>query len=78
MKSVVELIAKALVDNPDNISVVEKEDEKGLLVELRVLEADMGRVIGKQGRTAKAIRTIVKAAGLKEGQHVWVDIDVLS
>ncbi len=78
MKDVVELIAKALVDNPDDISILEKEDEKGLLVELRVLEGDMGRVIGKQGRTAKAIRTIVKAAGLKQGKHVWVDIDVKS
>ena len=76
MKDVVELIAKALVDNPDDVSIEQKKDDRGLLVELRVLEEDMGRVIGKQGRTAKAIRTIVKAAGLKQGKHVWVDIDM--
>lgn len=76
MKKVVEIIAKALVDHPEEITVTESADDKGLLVKLRVLEPDMGRVIGKQGRTAKAIRTVAKAAGYKQNQRVWVDIDI--
>ncbi len=77
MKAIVEVMAKALVEDPENITINEKEDDRGLLVELRVPEHDMGRVIGKQGRTAKAMRSIVKAAGMRTGQHVWIDIDVL-
>jgi hypothetical protein len=77
MKAIVEVMAKALVEDPDNITINETEDDRGLLVELRVPEHDMGRVIGKQGRTAKAMRSIVKAAGMRTGQHVWIDIDVL-
>jgi len=76
MKAIVELMAKSLVDDPENVKVNEKEDDRGLLIELRVPEHDMGRVIGKKGRTAKAMRSIVKGAGMRTGQHVWIDIDV--
>ncbi len=74
MKEVVEFIAKALVDHPDDVSVtiVEKEDET--VFELRVAQEDMGRVIGKQGRVAKAIRTVTKAAAMKQGKKIHVDI----
>ena len=74
MKEVVEFIAKALVDHPDDVSVtiVEKEDET--VFELRVAQEDMGRVIGKQGRVAKAIRTVTKAGAMKQGKKIHVDI----
>ena len=60
MKELVEIIAKALVDNPDEVVVTESETEKGLVITLSVADDDMGKVIGKQGRIAKAIRTVVK------------------
>ena len=74
MKELVEIIAKALVDYPDEVVVTETESEKGILLELRVASADMGKVIGKQGRIAKAIRSVVKAAATKDGKKVTVEI----
>ncbi len=65
MKELVEVIAKALVDQPDEVVVTEKETEKSIVLELRVAQPDMGKVIGKQGRIAKAIRSVVKAAAAK-------------
>ena len=72
MKELVEVIAKALVDNPSEVVVTEKRDGKNLVIELHVAQSDMGKVIGKQGRIAKAIRSVVKAASVKE--HVDVEI----
>ncbi len=74
MKELVEVIAKALVDNPDEVVVTEKENGKNLTLELHVASEDMGKVIGKQGRIAKAIRTVVKAAALEDNKRVDVDI----
>jgi len=74
MKELLESIAKALVDYPDEVSVNEVEGEKSLILELRVSKEDMGKVIGKQGRIAKAIRTVVKAAAVKENKRVVVEI----
>mgnify|MGYP005798744137 CR=1 FL=1 len=65
MKELVEVIAKSLVDNPDQVVVTETEKGDELLVELRVASSDMGKVIGRQGRIAKAIRSVVKAASSK-------------
>ena len=74
MKELVEIIAKALVDDPDEVVVTETETEKAIVLELRVAQSDMGKVIGKQGRIAKAIRSVVKAAASKEDKKVTVDI----
>ena len=74
MKQLVEVVAKALVDNPDEVVVTEKQEEKATVVEVHVAESDMGKVIGKQGRIAKAIRTVVKAASSKSSKKVIVDI----
>lgn len=74
MKELVEVITKALVDNPDEVVVTEKQEERATVVEVRVAESDMGKVIGKQGRIAKAIRSVVKAAAAKEDRKVIVDI----
>lgn len=74
MKELVEVIAKALVDDPDSVVVTEREEGKTIIVEVRVAESDMGKVIGKQGRIAKAIRSVVKAAAAKENKKVVVDI----
>ncbi len=74
MKELVEVIAKALVDHPDEVHVTEKQDEKSVILELSVAQEDMGRVIGKQGRIAKAIRTVVKSAASKDDKKVIVDI----
>ena len=74
MKDLVEVIAKALVDNPDEVVVTEKEDGKNITVELHVAADDMGKVIGKQGRFAKAIRSVVKAASSKDNKKVDVEI----
>ena len=73
-KELVEIIAKALVDNPDEVVVTETENEKAIVLELRVAQSDMGKVIGKQGRIAKAIRSVVKAAASKEEKKVIVEI----
>ncbi len=74
MKELVEVIAKSLVDLPDEVVVTETENEKSIVVELRVAQSDMGKVIGKQGRIAKAIRSVVKAAASKEDKKVIVEI----
>ena len=74
MKDLVEVIAQALVDNPDEVVVTEKEDGKNITVELHVAADDMGKVIGKQGRIAKAIRSVVKAASSKDNKKVDVEI----
>lgn len=74
MKELVEVITKALVDSPDEVVVTEREDKKTTVLEVRVADADMGKVIGKQGRIAKAIRSVVKAAAAKEDKKVVVDI----
>ena len=74
MKDLVEMIAKALVEYPDQVVVTEAHKENALHLELRVAESDMGKVIGKQGRIARAIRTVVKAAGMKTDEKVIIDI----
>ena len=74
MKELVEVIAKALVDDPESVVVNEREEKKTTVLEVRVAESDMGKVIGKQGRIAKAIRSVVKAAAAKEEKKVIVDI----
>ncbi|HHV17341.1 MAG TPA: KH domain-containing protein [Thermoanaerobacterales bacterium] len=74
MIELVEYIAKALVDHPENVSVNQVEGEQSIILELKVDSEDMGKVIGKQGRIAKAIRTVVKAAAAKEGKRVVVEI----
>ena len=74
MKELVEVIAKSLVDFPDEVVVTETESEEGTILELRVAQSDMGKVIGKQGRIAKAIRSVVKAAASKEDKKVIVEI----
>lgn len=74
MKELVEVIAKALVDDPESVVVNEREEKKTTVLEVRVAESDMGKVIGKQGRIAKAIRSVVKAAAAKEDRKVIVDI----
>lgn len=74
MKELVEVIAKSLVDHPDEVVVTEKETDKNLVVELKVASEDMGKVIGKQGRIAKSIRTVVKAAATKDDKKVVVEI----
>ena len=74
MKELVEVIAKSLVENPDEVVVTETEKEDAIIVELKVGPADMGKVIGRQGRIAKAIRTVVKAASSKSSKKVIVDI----
>ena len=74
MKELVEVIAKSLVDNPDEVVVTQTVNDKAIVIELRVAQSDMGKVIGKQGRIAKAIRAVVKAASSKEEKKVIVDI----
>jgi predicted RNA-binding protein YlqC (UPF0109 family) len=74
MKELVEVIAKSLVDHPDEVVVTEKETDKAIVVELKVASDDMGKVIGKQGRIAKSIRTVVKAAATKDDKKVVVEI----
>ncbi|MDQ2087018.1 KH domain-containing protein [Herbivorax sp. ANBcel31] len=74
MKELLEAVAKALVDYPEDVSVNEVEGEKSIILELKVAKDDMGKVIGKQGRIAKAIRTVIKAAAVKENKRVSVEI----
>ncbi|ABI68799.1 MAG: KH domain-containing protein [Syntrophomonas sp.] len=74
MKELVEYIAKSLVDNPDEVEVRESEGERSTVLELKVAADDMGKVIGKQGKIAKAIRTLTKATAAKEGKRVAVEI----
>lgn len=74
MKELIEYIAKALVDNPSEVSVAEVEGEKTTVLELRVAREDLGKVIGKQGKTARAMRTILSAAGTKLGKRCVLEI----
>lgn len=74
MKELVEVIAKALVEHPDEVVVTEMQEGKNIRVQLHVAPSDMGKVIGKQGRIAKAIRSVVKAASSKDDIRVDVDI----
>jgi len=74
MKEIVEIIAKALVDHPEAVVVDEKDEDRMTVFELHVAQEDMGKVIGKQGRIAKAMRTVVKAAATRENQRVTVEI----
>ncbi len=74
MKELVEVLAKALVDHPDEVVVTETEKDNATVVELRVSPTDMGKVIGKQGRIAKAIRSLVKAAASRDDKKVVVEI----
>jgi len=74
LREVVEIVAKSLVDNPNGVNVVEIEGEKTVVIELRVEKADVGKVIGKQGRIARALRTILSAMGRKTGKRVVLEI----
>jgi hypothetical protein len=74
MRELVEYIAKSLVDNPDEVSVNEIEGSQSLIIELKVAPEDMGKIIGKQGRIAKALRTLVKAAATKDNKRVIIEI----
>ena len=74
MKEIVEIIARSLVDNPDQVVVTEQQDEGIVLFDLHVADEDMGKVIGKSGRIAKALRTVVKAAATRENKKVNVEI----
>jgi len=74
MKDLISYIAKALVDYPDEVTVTELEGERTTVLELRVLKADLGKVIGKQGRTAQAMRTVLSASSGKTGQRYVLEI----
>ena len=74
MKELLLYMAKNLVDNPDEVTVTELDNEDGKVLELRVAEGDMGKVIGRQGRIAKEIRTIIKTVALRTGERVAVEI----
>ena len=75
MKELVEVIAKALVNYPDEVVVIETEEDGETRLDLSVAPSDMGKVIGKQGRIAKAIRTVLKVAASKENKRVTLDIN---
>ncbi len=74
IKELVEMIAKALVENPTEVTVTETVKDDGIVLELKVAPSDMGKVIGKQGRIAKAIRSVVKAAASRDNKKVIVEI----
>ena len=74
MKELLETLAKALVDKPDEVEVSIVEGERSVILQLRVAPDDVGKVIGKQGRIAKALRTIIKASSVKEGKKAVVEI----
>ncbi len=73
MKEVLEVVIKNLVDSPDDVSIVEKNDTKGICYEVKVNSQDMGKIIGKQGKMAKAIRSVIKAIAQKEHKKVNVE-----
>ena len=75
MKELVEVIAKALVDRPEEVRVTEEEREDAIVLKLSVAETDMGRVIGKGGRIAKSIRAVLRAASARQSKHIILDID---
>ena len=74
MKELLEIIARKLVENPDAVTISEEQQDNTIVLKLKVAPEDMGKVIGKQGRIAKAIRTVVKAAAIHRNKHVVVDI----
>jgi uncharacterized protein len=74
MKQLIETIAKALVDHPENVRINEKQTDRSIVYELSVHQNDMGKIIGKQGRIAKSLRTVVQAAATKENKRVLIDI----
>ena len=74
METLVENLAKALVDHPESVQISTAEEDGETVIRLSVAQEDMGKVIGKQGRIAKAIRTVVKAAAIKKGERVTVEI----
>ena len=74
MKELLELIAKSLVDQPEEVAVAEIEGEQTTVLELKVAQDDLGKVIGKQGRIANALRTVAKAAAMKNKRKVYVEI----
>ena len=74
MKELLEFIAKSMVENPDAVVINEKDNGSSITLELTVGEGDMGKVIGKQGRIAKAIRTVVSAAAVKQNKKYYVEI----
>lgn len=74
MKELLEYVARALVDNPEEVSVSQVEGERSIILELKVAPDDMGKIIGKNGRIAEALRTIVNAAAKKEGKRISIDI----
>ncbi len=74
MKELLEYLARELVDNPDGVRVTESQDDRGVLLQLHVDPDDMGKVIGRGGRIARAIRQVVKTAAIRDGVYVHVDI----
>ena len=74
MRELVEFLARELVDDPDSVEVTESSNDRGVLITVRVAPDDMGKVIGKGGRTAKAIRSVVRAAATRQDTNVFVDI----
>lgn len=74
-RDVLEFVAKNLVDDPEAVEVEEVEDDRGSVLHLRVADDDVGKVIGRGGRTARAIRSVVRAAAIREGTHVMVEIE---
>lgn len=74
MKPLIEMIAKSLVDKPEDVEVIEVEGEQTTVIELKVSKEDLGKVIGKQGRTARAMRTILSAAAAKVRKHCVLEI----
>jgi len=74
MKELVEYIAKSLVDHPDQVRVMQVEGEQSIILELQVAHEDMGKIIGKEGRIANAIRTLLKVAAAKEGKRAVLEI----
>ena len=74
-RDVLEFVAKNIVDDPDSVDVEEVADDRGSVLHLRVADDDVGKVIGKGGRTARAIRSVVRAAAIREGTHVMVEIE---
>lgn len=74
MKQLIEMVAKALVDKPEDVDVIEVEGEQTTVIELKVAKEDLGKVIGKQGRTARAMRTLLSAASAKVRKHAVLEI----
>lgn len=77
MRDLVEYLAKALVENPDQVNVTQREEDEAIVIEMRVAPEDMGKVIGKQGRIAKSIRTLVKASA-PQGEKKKIVVDIVS